>query len=305
MAAGISYDSREGRAIAGAISAVMTGVSYATSAEMAGSSARRGIRQEQGLDARVMRNHRAPRMGEKTGYEASPPCPCRSTSTPSRTRNSPSRRQRAWDDAVSLGEASRLPQRPVHRDRADRNDRPGDGLRPTGVEPDFALVKFKKLAGGGYFQDINRCVPEPWRPAIRPEQIDDIHRLCGWHATWRATPARINHDSLRARLATSRSTRRRGAGIGLRHPLRFQQMDVGAEFWHDQARHSTPHVGFAGLRRPQASGFSRSTSTRKLCMLRRDDRKGRAALKERHCGVRRANPCGRIGKPPCRRKATS
>ena len=70
------------------------------------------------------------------------------------------RRERAWDDALSLGE-----------DFGFRNAQ-ATVIAPTGtiglvmdcdttgIEPDFALVKFKKLAGGGYFKIINRCVPE-------------------------------------------------------------------------------------------------------------------------------------------------
>ena len=50
----------------------------------------------------------------------------------------------------------------------------------TGIEPDFALVKFKKLAGGGYFKIINQAVPEALRTlGYRESQIEEIDRLCG------------------------------------------------------------------------------------------------------------------------------
>ncbi len=78
----------------------------------------------------------------------------------------------AWDEALALGEAARLPQRAGLGDRADRHDRPGDGCDTTGIEPDFALVKFNKLAGGGYFKIINRAGAR-WRsrtPGLRRER---------------------------------------------------------------------------------------------------------------------------------------
>src|SRR5690606_35188917 len=69
----------------------------------------------------------------------------------------------------------------------------------TGIEPDFALVKFKKLAGGGYFKIINQSVP----PALRrlgytKEQIDAIVAYCMGHGTLEDSPA-IDHDALRAK----------------------------------------------------------------------------------------------------------
>jgi len=107
MAAGISYDSREGRAIAGAISAVMTGVSYATSAEMAGEL---GPFPEYAANKdamlRVMRNHRRAAHGEAAGYEglSTPPVPLDLMAVTNKELAFAA--QRAWDDAVSLGEAS-------------------------------------------------------------------------------------------------------------------------------------------------------------------------------------------------------
>ena len=101
----------------------------------------------------------------------------------------------------------------------------------TGVEPDFALVKFKTLAGGGYFKIINRCVPEALANLGYGQSRDRRHRrLCRgpWHAG-RLSRAGINYDALRGKGFGDEQigADRGGAGIGLRHPLRLQQMDPG------------------------------------------------------------------------------
>src|SRR5262249_32248210 len=69
----------------------------------------------------------------------------------------------------------------------------------TGVEPDFALVKFKKLAGGGYFKIINSSIPPALtRLGYSPKQIDDIVRYCRGAGTLQGCPA-VNGAALRAR----------------------------------------------------------------------------------------------------------
>ena len=97
----------------------------------------------------------------------------------------------------------------------------------TGIEPDFALVKFKKLAGGGYFKIINASIP----PALRrlgytPRQIEDIVRYCRGAGTLhgcphinRATPAGQGLPRRRAAAHRSDAARR------LRAALRLQSLD--------------------------------------------------------------------------------
>jgi ribonucleoside-diphosphate reductase alpha chain len=158
MALGVPYDSRQGRAIAAALTAVMCGTAYRTSAEMAvvkGPFAGYAKNREPML--RVMRMHRDAAYG--IDREA-----CR---TPGESQGTPSELYRAacedWDEAVRLGE--------VHGYRNAQ----ATVLAPTGtigllmdcdttgIEPDFALVKFKKLAGGGYFKIVNQTVPRALR----------------------------------------------------------------------------------------------------------------------------------------------
>ena len=164
MQMGIPYDSDEGRGIAGAMTAILTGYAYAASAEMAealGPFAKYGENADSML--RVMRNHR------RAAYNA-PDDDFEGVST--RTMGvdplvTPSdmvhEAQNAWNIAVKMGE-----------EYGYRNAQ-ATVLAPTGtigllmdcdttgVEPDFALVKFKKLAGGGYFKIANQSI----EPALR------------------------------------------------------------------------------------------------------------------------------------------
>ena len=161
MAWGIPYDSPEARSLCGALSAIMTGVSYATSADMArelGPFPAFAPNREHML--RVMRNHARAARGEAQGYEdlQTAPVPLDHASCPDPKLLAHA--VHAWERAIGLG-----------RQYGYRNAQ-ATVIAPTGtiglvmdcdttgIEPDFALVKFKKLAGGGYFKIINRTVPE-------------------------------------------------------------------------------------------------------------------------------------------------
>ena len=112
---------------------------------------------------RVMRNHRRAAYGDRTGYEAmtNPPVPLDHKANPD--QNLAEHAKRAWDRALELGEKH------GYRNAQATVVAPTGTIGlvmdcdTTGIEPDFALVKFKKLAGGGYFKIINRAVPEALR----------------------------------------------------------------------------------------------------------------------------------------------
>src|SRR6185369_11996645 len=157
MSTGIPYDSDRGRQIAGALTAIMSGVSYATSAELAallGPFPAYKKNREHML--RVIRNHRRAAHGERTGYEklATPPVALDAKGCPEPRLIE--RAKDAWDRALSMGE------RYGYRNAQVSVIAPTGTIGlvmdcdTTGIEPDFALVKFKKLAGGGYFKIINR-----------------------------------------------------------------------------------------------------------------------------------------------------
>jgi ribonucleoside-diphosphate reductase alpha chain len=161
MAAGLSYDSIEGRALCGAVTALMTGVAYATSAEMAGElGAFPGHARNKDVMLRVIGNHRLAAKGKTDGYDELTVYP-----VPLDHKNCPNpdlakAAVKAWDDAYRLGK------RHGYRNAQVSVIAPTGTIAlvmdcdTTGIEPDFALVKFKKLAGGGYFKIINRTVPE-------------------------------------------------------------------------------------------------------------------------------------------------
>ncbi|MGA0562463.1 vitamin B12-dependent ribonucleotide reductase [Ancylobacter sp. VNQ12] len=200
MTSGIPYDSEEGRAYCGALTAIMTGVSYATSAEMAKEL---GPFPEYKPNAahmlRVIRNHRRAAYGERGGYEGlnTNPVPLDHAKVPE-----PILVQRAkatWDLALALGEEH------GYRNAQTTLLAPTGTIGlvmdcdTTGIEPDFALVKFKKLAGGGYFKIINRAVPEALRTLGYSEsQLAEIEAYAVGHGSITQAPA-INHGSLRAK----------------------------------------------------------------------------------------------------------
>ena len=187
MQAGIPYDSEEGRAVCGMLTSVLTGRSYAESALLAaehGPFAGYGDNRENML--RVVRNHRRAAMGlsrssdEWESLRIRPVPIDHSVVKAGRINLSNAsdllaRSVACWDDALGFGEkfGFRNAQTTVIAPTGTI------GLLmdcdTTGVEPDFALVKFKKLAGGGYFKIANQSL----RPAIRAlgytaDQADDI-----------------------------------------------------------------------------------------------------------------------------------
>ncbi|MEI9992295.1 MAG: vitamin B12-dependent ribonucleotide reductase [Rhizomicrobium sp.] len=302
MAAGIPYDSREGRAIAGAISAVMTGVAYATSAEMAGEL---GPFPEyaKNKDAmlRVMRNHRRAAHGEKDGYEGLSTLPVPLDLAAVMNRDLAFAAQRAWDDAVSLGEGF------GYRNAQSTVIAPTGTIGlvmdcdTTGVEPDFALVKFKKLAGGGYFKIINRCVPEALATLQYTQaQIDNIVAYAVGHGTLEGYRGALNHDALRAKGFGDEQINAVEGALESAFDIRFvfNKWTLGAEF-------CTAILGIdaAALEAPDFDmmkhlGFSRAdVDLANLHVCGAMTLEGAPHLKPQHLAVFDcANPCGRIGK---------
>ena len=200
MSAGIPYDSDAGRAFCGAISAIMTGICYRTSAEMA---AQRGpfadFARNRDAMLRVMRNHRRAAHGEATGYEALAVAPVPLDHAACPQADLITHAMRAWDEALRLGEANGYRNAQVSVVAPTGTIGLVMDCDTTGIEPDFALVKFKKLAGGGYFKIINRAVPDALRTlGYREADIAEIEAFAVGHGTLAQAPA-INHTTLRAR----------------------------------------------------------------------------------------------------------
>ncbi|MBE2278426.1 MAG: adenosylcobalamin-dependent ribonucleoside-diphosphate reductase, partial [Rhodobacteraceae bacterium] len=155
MNMGLGYDSPQGRAICGALSAIMTGIAYATSAEMAAElGAFPGFARNREPMLRVIRNHRIAAWG-KGDFEALNVAPVVLDSVHCPDKALVGLARSAWDEALTLGE------RHGYRNAQVTVIAPTGTIGlvmdcdTTGIEPDFALVKFKKLAGGGYFKIIN------------------------------------------------------------------------------------------------------------------------------------------------------
>ena len=199
MSSGLSYDSDAGRQIAGALTAILTGVSYATSAEMAGLlGAFPGYRKNREHMLRVIRNHRRAARGERTGYEkvATPPVPLDHKACPDPRMIEHA--ERAWDRALALGEQHGYRNAQVSVIAPTGTIGLVMDCDTTGIEPDFALVKFKKLAGGGYFKIINRAVPEALRVlGYSQEEIAEIEAYAVGHGSMSNEPG-INHSTLKA-----------------------------------------------------------------------------------------------------------
>lgn len=196
MVSGIAYDSEEARGIAGAITAIMTGIAYKTSAEMAGFlGAFERYPENKKHMLRVMHNHRAAAYDAMDAYEGIEIKPkgidakyCPDYLLKAATK--------AWDDAVQLGEKY------GYRNAQTTVIAPTGTIGlvmdcdTTGVEPDFALVKFKKLSGGGYFKIINQSVPQALRNLkYNEQQIEDIVNYAKGHATLKGAPS-INEVTL-------------------------------------------------------------------------------------------------------------
>jgi ribonucleoside-diphosphate reductase alpha chain len=176
MAMGLAYDSMQGRAMAGAISAIMTGVAYRTSAEMARELGP-FVRFMENRDAmlRVMNNHYVASENGSTQYEGLSIKPAGLDWWNCPQSDLPARASAIWSEAIEIGRAY------GYRNAQATVIAPTGTIGlvmdcdTTGVEPDFALVKFKKLAGGGYFKIINQAVPAALRKlGYTQSQVTDI-----------------------------------------------------------------------------------------------------------------------------------
>ena len=169
----------------------MTGISYATSAEMAKELGPfPGYKKNREHMLRVIRNHRRAAHGENTAMRSSrSPGAARPRLLPA-GRHRRRTRKAAWDKALALGEKH------GYRNAQTTVIAPTGTIGlvmdcdTTGIEPDFALVKFKKLAGGGYFKIINRAVPEALRAlGYRESEIAEIEAYAVGHGSLAKRPA--------------------------------------------------------------------------------------------------------------------
>ncbi len=300
MGMGLGYDSPEGRAIAGGISALMTGVSYETSALMASElGAFPGYERNADAMLRVMRNHQRAAHGATSGYEdlQTLPVPLDAASCPDKALIAAARV--AWDRAVILGKAH------GYRNAQASVIAPTGTIGlvmdcdTTGIEPDFALVKFKKLAGGGYFKIINQTVP----PALQvlgytQTQIDAIIDYAVGRGTLDGAPV-LNHTPLIARGFGEAQLSAIEAGLASAFDIKFvfNKWTLGEDFCTGVLGFSTQQLEDMNFNMLAELGFTQAEiEAANLYCCGTMTLEGAPGLKNQHLPVFDcANPCGRIG----------
>ncbi|PNG27242.1 vitamin B12-dependent ribonucleotide reductase [Methylocella silvestris] len=302
MSSGISYDSDQGRAICGAFSAILTGVSYAASAEMArelGAFEGYGANEEAML--RVMRNHKRAADGEAFGYEALSIAPVPlDLAALGQFSALGAHAKAAWAQAVELGETHGYRNAQVSVVAPTGTIGLVMDCDTTGIEPDFALVKFKKLAGGGYFKIINRAVPEGLRSlGYGQKEIDDIIDYAVGRATLKSAPG-INHETLKAKGFTEKKLNELEGTLKGAFDIKFvfNKWTLGAEFLMQELKIPADKLEDQNFSLLTWLGFSRGeieAANTYVCGAMTVE--GAPHLKLAHYGVFDcASPCGRTGK---------
>jgi ribonucleoside-diphosphate reductase alpha chain len=300
MVSGIPYDSPRALSIAGAMSAILTGESYATSAEMA-SQLGPFPRYRDNADhmLRVMRNHRrAAYNAPASEYEELSVIPMgidQSLCPPYLLAAA----RDCWDRALKLGENH------GYRNAQATCIAPTGTIGllmscdTTGIEPDFALVKFKKLSGGGYFRIINESIPAALEAlGYAPSQIEDIVRYAKGSGSLYGAPY-INHETLRARGFTDDDLRAIEAALPTVFEIgfAFNQWTLGEpamqRLGFDKERYAAP--GFDLLRELGYSRDEIDAANDYICGTMTIE--GAPHLKEAHYAIFDcANKCGKKGK---------
>lgn len=300
MSQGLGYDSDEGRAICGAITALMTGESYATSAEMASElGAFPGYDQNAEHMLRVIRNHRRAAMGIADDYEAlhTNPVPLdHANCSDSALLNEA---MAAWDRALDLGEEH------GYRNAQASVIAPTGTIGlvmdcdTTGIEPDFALVKFKKLAGGGYFKIINHIVPQALNGmGYSDAQITDMEKYAVGNGTLKGA-AGIDHDALTAKGFTPAKIKAVEDQLKSAFDIKFvfNQWTLGTDFCVDTLGFNRDDLNDYSFDLLAALGFSKEAIEKaNLFCCGAMTLEGAPHLKEAHYSVFDcANTCGKIG----------
>jgi ribonucleoside-diphosphate reductase alpha chain len=301
MQLGIPYDSPRGLAICGAITAIMTGEAYATSAELARELGPFPRFERNRADMlRVIRNHRRAAYDAPTGSYDGLTIPPRGIDPRACPPDLLAAARECWDRALELGE------RYGYRNAQTTVIAPTGTIGlvmdcdTTGIEPDFALVKFKKLAGGGYFKIVNQSLPVALaRLGYSEAQVDAIVKYCVGHGTLAGSPA-IDHAALKAKGFDQAAIQRVEAQLGTafqiqfafnRHVLRdafmIENLGVPKEKLEDPRFDLLTHLGFTAEEIAAANDYCCGTMTVE----------GAPYLKPEHLAVFDcANKCGRKGK---------
>ena len=259
MRQGIPYDSPKALAICGALTAILTGESYAASAEMAAELGPfDGYARNRESMLRVVRNHR------RAAYHEAPEEYEGLTIKPQgiQPEHCPPDlligARRAWDKALELGAAYGFRNAQVTCIAPTGTIGLVMDCDTTGIEPDFALVKFKKLAGGGYFKIINQSIP----PALvtlgyNEAQVQEIGIFCTGRRTLKGAPF-INHESLQAKGFDGAALDRLEAGLGQAFEIQFafNKWTLGEEFCREKLGLTDAQINEPNFNMLKALGFT-------------------------------------------------
>ena len=301
MNMGFGYDSDEGRALAGALTAIMTGVSYATSAEIAGElGAFSGYERNKEHMLKVIRNHRNAAYGASDGYEKLDVKPL-----PLDHANCPEAKlvdiaMSTWDEALKLGEKHGYRNAQVSVIAPTGTIGLVMDCDTTGIEPDFALVKFKKLAGGGYFKIINQSVPAALaKLGYSTSQAEEIQAYAVGHGTLGNAPG-INHTALVGHGFGQAEIDKIEEALPSAFDIRFvfNQWTLGEEFCKNVLGIPADKLNDPTFDLLKSLGFSKEdTDLANDHVCGTMTLEGAPHLKEEHYSVFDcANPCGKKGK---------
>jgi ribonucleoside-diphosphate reductase alpha chain len=301
MNLGLGYDSAEGRALCAALTAILTGVSYATSAEIAGElGAFPGYEKNAQHMLRVIRNHRRAAYGQANGYENLSVQPVPLDVAGCADKSLVALAQKAWDDALGLGEKHGYRNAQVSVIAPTGTIGLVMDCDTTGIEPDFALVKFKKLAGGGYFKIINRSVPAALENlGYSTAQIEEIISYAVGHASLGNAPA-INPTSLIGNGFGPTEIAKVEGALAQAFDIRFvfNQWTLGTEFCTDVLGIPAAKLNDASFDLLRHLGYSRAeidAANDHVCGTMTLE--GAPHLKPEHLSIFDcANPCGKKGK---------
>jgi ribonucleoside-diphosphate reductase alpha chain len=301
MRMGLPYDSEESFGWCGAINALQTGMAYRTSAEMAqklGPFARFEANREPML--RVIRNHRrAAYASDPSEYEGLTVKPV--THMPTLfTQKTWALARKMWDEALSIGEVTGYRNSQVTVTAPTGTIGLVMDCDTTGIEPDFALVKFKKLAGGGYFKIVNQSVDAALHKlGYSQEQIDDIETYAKGTGTLEEAP-HVNRATLKAKGFDEAAIARLDEALpsAFELPFAFNKFVLGEEFCREKLGLTDEQLNdwsFSILR--DGLGFSTwqiEEASAHICG--RMTVEGAPHLKDEHLAVFDcATPCGKYG----------
>lgn len=299
MVSGLAYDSPRARAMGAAITSIMTGVAYKTSAEMAsflGAFRHYEMNKENML--RVLRNHRYAAYHADDAYEKLhiKPQGINAGDCPDYLLRAACS---AWDDALRLGEKFGFRNAQVSVIAPTGTIGLVMDCDTTGVEPDFALVKFKKLSGGGYFKIVNQSVePALKKLGYSSSQVLEIIRYMKGHGTFKGAPF-LNYETLLAKSLNKDELERLEAASASAFDIRFVinplllgkecllRIGIGEQQMKDPSFNLLAFWGFTEEQIADANRFICGTMTIE----------GAPHLQEEHLSVFDcANKCGHDGK---------